>query len=73
MSVSPRAKYREQMYEVAYPDLWKKIATKIGEDQSKKYSQKFAALQNRCGSHLDQAPEVGLLRSEFIACRSAQI
>lgn len=70
MSVSPREKYRQQMYEVVYPDLWKKIANKIDEDQSKKHFQRVAALKEKCGLRLDAAPEVGLVWSEFASCQT---
>lgn len=70
ISVSPREKYRQQMYEVAYPNLWKKIAIKIDEDQSKKHSQRVASLEGKCGRHLDEAPEVGMVWSEFTSCQT---
>ena len=70
MSVSPRVKYRGQMYEVAYPNLWKKIAIKIDEDQSKKYNQRVSSLKEMCGLRLDQTPEVGMIWSDFISCQT---
>ena len=70
MSVSPRTKYRQLMYEVAYPNLWKKIAMQIDEDQSKIYSQRIAPLKAKCGQHLNEAPEVGMVWSKFIACQT---
>ena len=70
ISVSPRKKYRQQMYEVAYPNLWKKIAIKIDEDQSKKHSQRIASLEGKCGRALDEAPEVGMIWSEFTSCQT---
>lgn len=70
MSVSPRTKYRQQMYEVAYPNLWKKIAIQIDEDQSAKYFQKKAALESDCGIHLNQVPEVGMFWPDFIYCQT---
>jgi hypothetical protein len=70
VSASPRAQYRQQIYEVAYPNLWKKIAVRIAEDQSKKYSQKMSSLKVQCGEHLDEAPKIGMVWSEFVTCQT---
>lgn len=70
MSVSPRKKYRTLMYKVAYPNLWKKMAIKIDEDQSKRNFQRVVLLKGQCGLRLDATPEVGMVWSEFISCQT---
>ena len=66
----PREKYRQLMYEVAYPDLWKKAAFKIATDQRQRYVKDVELLHERCGDRIDQRPVVGLTWSEFIACQT---
>jgi len=70
MAVSPRAKYRQQMYGVAYPNLWKKIAIQIAEDQSKRDAERMSALQKKCGIHIDEDPEIGIFWAEFASCQT---
>ncbi len=69
LSVAPRPLYREQIYEVAYPTLWKKMAILIAEDQSKIYSKNMAAMHDECGVHLDEDLKIGMIWSQFVFCQ----
>jgi len=71
-SDSPRKRYREQLYEVAYPALWKNIAARIAKDQSKQYNQKITSLELQCGIRLNEDPKIGILWSEFVPCQTHQ-
>ncbi len=70
INVSPREKYRQQIYEVVYPNLWEKIAINMDEDLSKKQSQRIVSLKDKCGRHFDETPEIGMVWSEFISCQT---
>lgn len=69
-AVSPSAQYRQQIYELAYPKLWKNISNRIAEDQLKKYTQRIDSLQNKCGVHFNEELEIGMVWSEYISCQS---
>lgn len=49
-----------------------KIAVRITEDYVKMHSQRNARLQEKCGSHLDRKPQIGMVWSVFISCQTRQ-
>jgi len=69
VSTFPRPLYREQIYEVVYPALWKKMAILIDEGQSKIYSQRIASLKDQCGIRFNEEIAVGMIWSEFVSCQ----
>ncbi len=70
LSASPRSKYRYQIYEATYQNLWKRIAVLIAKDQSKIQAQRNTQLQEKCSQRLDQKPKIGLVWSKFISCQT---
>lgn len=47
ISASPRTKYRQQLYDIVYSNLWKKIAFSIAKDQEKIDAEGFSSTQLR--------------------------
>jgi hypothetical protein len=66
----PRAKYKKQVYQVAYPQLWKRIAHQIVADRGPVYAAEDRARRERCGEELDGSARVGQSWEEFNSCQS---
>lgn len=70
MTVSPRGKYRQFLYEAVYPNLWQQISQQIVADQSKRFIARIEKQRELCGDNLDAEPQIGQLWSEFVACQT---
>lgn len=70
MTSWPREKYRRQMYEVAYPDLWKQISQDIAKDQANRHAKRVELLRPKCENRVDQPPVIGMKWEEFISCQT---
>ncbi len=70
MSAWPREKYRKEVYEVAYPALWKKISQEIANDQAKRYAEQLTSLRTKCGSQVNETPESGMPWEHYVSCQT---
>jgi len=70
VSVSPRGKYRQKLYEVAYANLWHKVAVLIAKDQELRDANDVAEMQRNCGDKFDEQAQIGGVWTRFIACQS---
>lgn len=70
MSSWPREKYRKEVYEVAYPALWKKISQEIANDQAKRHAERLTSLRTICGSRINETPETGMTWENFVSCQT---
>ena len=67
----PREIYRDEIYPVAFEELWEEVAAQIAEDRTDVYASAAKAQRERCGSQLDLPPRVGQLWSEFASCQTS--
>jgi len=66
----PRERYRDEIYPVAFKELWEEIAAQIAADRTDAYGAVATAQRERCGSKLNLPPRVGQQWSEFASCQT---
>jgi len=66
----PREVYKEAVYPIAYPGLWREIAGRIVNDLADRYASEAKARGERCGDRLGLPPRIGQPWTEFVSCQS---